>query len=91
MFVAAQKIDGITGGRKFFEKRGYRLPILFDEERETTRAFGVYHLLGIDAFRIAHPAAFLIDQSGKILWIAVSPSQTELPTIEEFLDAIEAI
>ncbi len=89
VFIAAQKIDGITGGRKFIEKRGYRFPILFDAERETTRAFGVYHLVGIDAFRIAYPAAFLIDPSGKILWIAVSRSQTELPTIDEFLSAID--
>ena len=88
--IAAQKINGVLGAKKFVEKHDYRFPILFDETRETTRAYGVYHQVGLDAYRIAHPAAFLLDDSQIIQWIAVSPNQAELPTNAQILDAIAA-
>ena len=78
------------GARQFVKKHTYRFPILFDETREITQAFGVYHPLGLDAYRIARPAAFLLDEAQKIQWIAVSPNQTQLPTSTEMLEAIAA-
>ena len=90
LFVAAQKIGGLFHGKEHVEKHHYPFPLLFDETREVTRAYGVYHALGIDAYNIARPATFVIAADGKVCWIAVSPSQSERPQIQQVLSAIEA-
>jgi peroxiredoxin len=72
------------------EKRKYPFPLLFDEKRAVTHAYGVHHALGLDALNIARPATFVVSPRGKIRWIAVSPSQHERPQLEEILSAIEA-
>ena len=79
------------GGRKFVDTHDYPFPILFDERREVSKAHGVYNMFGVDAFRIAHPAVFFIDAQGTILWIGVSPSQSETASTREVLQTIEAV
>ncbi len=81
----------MTGAKKFVEKHNYRFPILFDETREVTKAYGVYHHVGLDAYRIAHPSAFILDPEGEIQWIAVSPNQVELPQNSNIFETIQAI
>jgi peroxiredoxin len=88
VFVAAQKIEGLFRGKKHIEERKYPFPVLFDEARKVTRAYGVYHAFGHDAYNIAHPATFVIGRDGKICWIAVSPNQQERPSIEDILDQL---
>ena len=88
--IAVQKIDGMLQARSFVEKHRYRFPILFDESRETTKAYGVYHLAGIDAFRIARPAALVLDRERTVRWIAVSPHQRARPATDSLIEAIEA-
>ena len=90
VFIAAQKIDGISKGKKYVEKRNYTFPLLFDEKRKVTHAYGVYHPIGSYAFNIARPATFIVGPSGRICWIAVSPSQRERPSVEQIFAAIEA-
>ena len=90
VFVAAQKIDGFFKAREHVENKKYSFPVLFDETRKITRAYGVYHALGHDAINIAHPATFVIARDGKICWIAVSPNQEERPSIGDILAAIDA-
>ena len=90
IFVAAQKIDGLFKGREHVENKKYPFPILFDETRKTTRAYGVYHALGHDAYNIAHPATFVVDGRGTIRWIGVSPNQLERPILNDLLSAIDA-
>jgi peroxiredoxin len=90
VFIAAQKIDGLFKGKEHVEKRKYPFPVLFDETREVTRAYGVHHALGIDAYNIARRAVFVVGGEGKICWIAVSPQQREAPLVEDVLSAIEA-
>ena len=90
IFIAAQKIEGIFRGKEHVEKRKYPFPLLFDETRKVTRAYGVYHGLGIDAYNIAHPATFVVGPDGRICWIAVCSSQRERPPLHEVLSAIEA-
>ena len=89
-FIAAQKIDGLFRGKAHVEKHEYPFPLLFDETRKTTRDYGVYHAIGMDAYNIAHPATFVVGRDGKICWIAVSPSQHERPRLEDVFAAIEA-
>lgn len=88
--IAAQRIDGTTGARRFVQEHRYRFPILFDESRQVTKQWGVYRPLGIDAIHIAHPAAFLIDPDRTIRWIAVSPNQYTRPSTAELIEAVEA-
>ena len=90
VFIAAQKVEGLFRGKEHVEKRKYPFPLLFDETRKVTRAYGVYHGLGIDAYNIAHPATFVVGRDGKICWISVSSSQRERPPIQDVLSAIEA-
>jgi peroxiredoxin len=90
VFIAAQKIEGLFRGKEHVQKRRYPFPILFDETRAVTRAYGVHHALGIDAYNIARRAAFVVGPGGKICWIAVSPHQREAPPIEDILSAIES-
>ena len=88
--IAAQKIEGLFKGKEHVQRRNYWFPVLFDEKREVTRAYGVYHALGVDAYNIAHPATFVVGRDGNIRWIGVSPSQRERPRLEEIFAAIEA-
>ena len=90
VFVAAQKIDGLFKGKEHVQKRKYPFPVLFDETREVTRAYGVHHALGLDAYNIARRATFVVGVDGKICWIAVSPQQREGPRLEDILAAIES-
>jgi peroxiredoxin len=90
ILIAAQKIDGVFKGREYVRERKYSFTLLFDETRAVTRAYGVHHRLGPDAFNIARPAVFVVGRDGRIWWIAVSPSQYERPELQEILDAIEA-
>ena len=90
VFIAAQKIDGLFRGKKHLQQHSYPFPALFDEKREVTRAYGVHHSLGIDAFNIARRAIFIVDRHGTISWIAVSPHQLEAPPLDDVIAAIEA-
>jgi peroxiredoxin len=90
--IAAQKIEGMFRGKEYIQQHDYPFPVLFDENRTVTRAYGVYHRLGVDAFNIAHPATFVVGPDGIVSWIAISPSQAERPDTEDILKAItEAI
>ena len=89
VLVAAQKIDGFFKAKEHVHNKKYPFPVLFDETRKVTRAYGVYHAFGHDAYNIAHPATFVIDRDGKIGWIAISPNQAERPAMEDILAAIE--
>ena len=90
--IAAQKIEGMFRGKKHIQQHEYPFPVLFDENRSVTRAYGVYHRFGVDAFNIAHPATFVVSRDGRVSWVAISPSQAERPETEDILKAItEAI
>ena len=88
--IAAQKINGLFRAKEHVRKHAYPFPLLFDETRQVTRAYGVYHAIGKDAYNIAHPATFVVGPAGEICWIAVSPSQTERPAVQEILAVIES-
>jgi peroxiredoxin len=52
------------------------------------RAYGVWHRLGLDAWNIARPAAFLIDADATIRYSFIGDRQTEFPSSDEILRAI---
>ena len=90
LFIAAQKIDGLFRGKEHVRNHGYPFPVLFDETRGVSRAYGVYQALGIDTYNIARRSVFVVGGTGKICWIAVSPHQREAPGVDDILSAIEA-
>ena len=52
------------------ESQGYTFPILSDAKDEVIRRWDLVHPHGgVDGADVARPAEFLIDASGKILWM----------------------
>jgi peroxiredoxin len=78
--VLAQRPEAV---RRYIEETGLPFEILVDEARNVSKAYGVWHGLGLDAWNIARPALFLIDQSGAIRYSFIGDRQTEFPTHEE--------
>ena len=83
--VVAQSSDVV---RRYVEEQGLPFNILIDESRDVLKAYGVWHRLGLDAWNIARPALFLIDQTGRIHYSFVSDRQDEFPTHETIVAAI---
>ena len=76
--------------RRYIEETGLPFNILVDESRETLKAYGVWHRVGIDAWNIARPALFLIDRSGRIRYSFIGESQDEFPSGDEIDTALQA-
>jgi peroxiredoxin len=74
--VVAQRADAV---RRYIEETGLPFDILTDERRDTLRAYGVWHRIGIDAWNIARPAVFLINRDASIAWAFVSTHQRDFP------------
>jgi peroxiredoxin len=89
VFIAAEKRSGMFNPQKFLEEHPTPFPFLLDEDRNVTKAYGVYHRLGVDAINIAHPATFVIGRDGVIRYIYVGASQTDRAPIEPVLDALK--
>jgi peroxiredoxin Q/BCP len=78
--VVAQKSEAV---RRYVEDKGLPFFILIDTDREVTKAYGVWHRLGLDAWNIARPSLFVVDRRGTIQSIYVGESQDEFPSPEE--------
>jgi peroxiredoxin len=74
--------------RHYIEETGLPFDILIDERRDVSRAYGVWHRIGIDALNIARPAVLLIDRDATIRYSFIGDSQREYPTQGEILAAI---
>ena len=71
--------------RRYIEETGLPYDLLIDERRDVIKAYGVWHRVGIDAWNIARPAAFLIDTDQKILASWVGDNQRQFPAVDEIL------
>jgi peroxiredoxin len=83
--IVAQRSAPVT---RYVEERGLPFDILVDASRETTKRYGVWHQVGLDAWNISRPALFVIERAGVITAIFVGESQGEFPgkdQIEEIL------
>ena len=83
--VLAQDRDAV---RRYIEETGLPFDILIDQRRDMAKAYGVWHRVGIDAWNIARPAVFLIEQDGTIGYSFIGDSQKEYPAQQELLAAI---
>lgn len=91
VYIAAEKRNGVWKPAKYLIEHPISFPFLLDENREVTKAYGVYRPLGHDAFRIAHPATLVVDGNGTIRYIWRGDSQTDFAPIEQVLDALRKI
>ncbi len=83
--IVAQRSEKV---RRYVEGAGLPFDILVDESRDTLRAYGVWHRVGLDAWNIARPALFLIDRRGVVRYSFVASNQFEFLTHEQILDEI---
>lgn len=83
--VLAQSRDAI---KRYIEETGLPFDVLIDERRDTLRAYGVWHRIGLDAWNISRPAAFLIDRDGRIAASWIGDAQSEFPAVAEILNHV---
>jgi len=91
VFIAAEKREGMFKPEKFLEKHPISFAFLLDEDRAVTKAYGLYHRLGMDAINIAHPATLVIDSNGTVRYIYRGESQTDRAPIEKVLEAVRKL
>jgi peroxiredoxin len=85
IYIAAEKREGIWKPAKYLGEQPVSFPFLLDEDRSVTKAYGLYHAFGKDAFRIAHPATLIVDRSGMMQYIYRGENQTDRAPMGEVL------
>jgi len=86
-YVAAEKRDGVFKPVKFLEKNPISFPFLLDEDRIVTKAYGLYHRMGLDALNIAHPATLVIDRERYVRFIYRGDNQSDRAPLEQVMAA----
>ena len=87
VYIAAEKKEGMWKPAEHLAENPVAYPFLLDEDRSVTKAYGLYHALGTDAFRIAHPATLVIDQSGMVRYIYRGDDQLDRAPFDQVLNA----
>jgi peroxiredoxin len=89
VFVGAEKKEGMFNPMKFLDEHPTSFPFLLDEDRSVTKAYGVYHRLGMDAINIARPATFVVGRDQKIRYVYVGANQVDRSPVEEVLESLK--
>jgi peroxiredoxin len=90
-FIAAEKRDGMFKPSRFLEKNPVSFPFLLDEDRVVTKNYGLYHLIGMDALNIAHPATLVIDRDRTIRYIYRGDNQHDRAPLPDVLAAVKKL
>jgi peroxiredoxin len=91
LYIAAEKGEGFFKPAQFLKKHPVSFPFLLDEDRSVTKAYGLYHRIGHDAFNIAHPATLVVDRQRTVRYIYRGDNQTDRAPIEQVMDAVKKI
>lgn len=91
VYVAAEKRSGFFKPEQYFAEHPTPFPFLLDEDRRVTKAYGVYHAIGLDALNIAHPATFVVERDGTIRMIYVGMDQRDRMATQAILEVLRAI
>ena len=91
IYIAAEKREGVFKPARFLETHPVSAPFLLDEDRTVTKAYGLYHRIGKDAFNIAHPATLVSDRHGVVQYIYRGDGQSDRAPIEQVLAAIRKL
>ena len=87
VYIVAEKRRGIHRPTKFLAQHPVSFPFLLDEDRRVTKAYGLYHRIGLDAINIAHPATLLIDSGATVRYVYRGSNQADRAPVEEVLNA----
>ncbi len=90
-YIAAEKRQGIHKPAKFLAGHPISFPFLLDEDRSVTRAYGLYHRIGLDAINIAHPATLVIDRDARVRYIYRGSNQLDRAPLEQVLEAVRKL
>ncbi len=91
VYIAAEKRDGLWKPEKYLRENPVAFPFLLDEDRAVTKAYGLYHALSHEAFRIAHPATLVVNRAGMVRYIYRGDSQTDRAPMEEVFAVLRAL
>jgi peroxiredoxin len=91
VYVAAEKRGGMFKPEKFLVEHPISFPFLLDEDRQVTKAYGVYHAVGLDAINIAHPATFVVDRGGVARLIYVGLDQHDRMPLDGIMEVLRTI
>ena len=87
VMVLPQKADALQA---YLRANPLPFPLLPDGERSRSRDWGVYHPLGIDAFRTARPASFVVGGDGKLRYTFVGGNQFRSAPPETLVAELQA-
>jgi peroxiredoxin len=91
VYVAAEMGEGFWKPAKFLRSHPVAYPFLLDEDRSVTKAYGLYHRLGVDAINIAHPASLVIERDRRVEYIYRGDSQTDRAPFDQVLAAVKKL
>jgi peroxiredoxin len=87
VMVLPQKAEALQA---YLQANPLPFPLLPDGERSRSRDWGVYHPLGIDAFRTARPASFVVGGDGKLRYTFVGGNQFRSAPPEALVEELHA-
>lgn len=90
-YIAAEKGEGFFKPHRFLEKNPVSFPFLLDEDRTVTKAYGLHHRFGKDAWNIAHPATLVIDRGRSIRFIYRGDNQLDRAPLDAVLGAVRKV
>jgi len=91
VYIAAEKRDGFFKPVKYLAKNPVSFPFLLDEDRSVTKAYGLYHRVGLDAIHIAHPATLVIDRAGTVCYLYRGSTQFDWAPLEQIMEAVKQL
>jgi peroxiredoxin len=91
VYIAAEKARGVWNPAKFLQSHPALYPFLLDEDRSVTKAYGLYHRLGMDAIHIAHPATLVVDRDRKVTYIHRGDNQTDRAPFSQVMEAVRKL
>ena len=91
VYIAAEKAIGVWKPAKFLQSHPVSFPFLLDEDRSVTKAYGLYHRIGMDALHIAHPATLAIERDRNIGYIYRGDSQTDRAPFNQVMEAVKKL
>jgi peroxiredoxin len=90
-YIAAEMGTGMWKPAMFLQSHPVSYPFLLDEDRSVTKAYGLYHRLGVDAINIAHPASLVIDRDRKVEYIYRGDSQADRAPFHQVMEAVNKL
>ena len=91
VFIAAERKGVLSDPAKYLSEHPVSFPYLLDEDRKITKAYGVYHRVGIDAIHIAHPASMVVARDGTARFLYRGETQFDRAPLAEVLEVARGL